>query len=246
MTEGTKTIMEINTKLLKTIDRVPGVRSFRFERPSEANFTAGQYFILTIPVNGKPAVKAFSFSSSPTEKDYIEFTKRFTDSDYSQALKALKPGDSVSIRMPMGKFTLDESKCDKLAFLSGGIGVTPFRSICKYVVDTGTCKDIVMLDGNNDEDSIVFKDDFDQMNGSNENLKIVYTVTSPEAVAAGCSCGRTGFIDSCMITEEIPDYTERTFYVCGPPPMVEALTNTLKDCLNIPEDRIVLEHFQGY
>ncbi|MBD3380260.1 MAG: hypothetical protein GF408_07355 [Candidatus Omnitrophica bacterium] len=238
--------MEFTVKLIQTIDRVPGVRSFRFERPDEADFKAGQYMILTIPVKGKDTPKAFSFSSSPTEKEYLEFTKRFTDSDYSAVLKSMEPGDAVKVRMPMGKFILDESRCDKLAFLSGGIGITPFKSMCGYAADTGSCKDIVLLYGNNDPDSVIFREELDRMQRKNPLFRVVYALTSPEAEARESSCERKGYIDSCMIEEEIPDKDQRTFYVCGPPAMVTSLVGVLKDGLGVADERIILENFQGY
>ena len=74
----------------------------------------------------------------------------------------------------------------------------------------------VLLYSNRTEPDIIFRKDFDRMARSGKNLKIIFTLTSPEAVKTEWA-GRTGFIDSAMISQEIPDYEERTFYICGPP-----------------------------
>lgn len=236
--------IELRTRLIDTLQRAPGVRSFRFERPGNAGFKAGQYFLLTINVNGKPATKPFSFSSSPTEKEHLEFTKRLTGSDFSNALLNLEKGDEVKIKMPLGEFTLDKAG-EKIAFLSGGIGITPIRSICKYAADTKQPVDIVLLYGNNTERDIVFRDDLDAMSRDNGSLRVVYTLTCPDGVETEWG-GCRGFINRQMIEREVPDLSERTFYICGPPGMVAAMEDVLKKDMGIPPERVVLEQFMGY
>ena len=231
---------EFNSEVLEVIQRTPNVKSFRFKIDDDIGFEAGQYFSVTIDLNGEQKSKPFSFSNSPTEKGYVEFTKRITESDFSKALNGIEPGARAKLKMPFGKFTLDDNK--KIAFLSGGIGITPIRSMCKYAVDTRRPVDMVLLYGNNTEEDIIFRDDFDEMKAKNNNLHVVYTLTDPDVCPAPGTC-KTGLIDACMIKEEIPDLAERIFYVCGPPGMVSCLTDILKNELGFPEDRIRIEHF---
>jgi len=146
--------------------------------------------------------------------------------------------------MPYGSFTF-EGEYEKIAFLSGGIGITPIRSMCKFATDTGLPTDIVLLYGNNREEDIIFRQDFDEMQSVNKNLRVVYTLTSPDIDKKSWQ-GRSGYIDDEMIKEEIPDYKERVFYVCGAPGIVENLVNILKDRLGIQENKIRLENFVGY
>ncbi|MBD3295844.1 MAG: xylene monooxygenase, partial [Candidatus Omnitrophica bacterium] len=103
-----------------------------------------------------------------------------------------------------------------------------------------------LLYSNRDENSITFKREFDRMNEVNDQLKVIYTVTGPEAMKKGCARGRTGLIDSCLIAEEIPDHTERVFFISGPPSMVMCLAGLLRTELNTPPDRIRTERFTGY
>lgn len=88
---------EYDTEFSEIIRRTPEVKSFRFPISSTRTlYQAGQFFFVTIKVKGEEALHHFSFSSSPTDEQYLEFTKRITTSDYSQALNAAKPGKKLS------------------------------------------------------------------------------------------------------------------------------------------------------
>ncbi len=235
---------EFETKVLEVISRTENVKSFLFDPGKNADFKPGQFFFVTIRDNGKELTKHFSFSSSPTEKDHIEFTKKLSESDYSKALNKLKPGDWAKLRLAYGEFTF-EGEYEKIALLTGGIGITPFKSICRFATDEGLPTDIVLLYGNNTEENIIFREEFDRMAEQNKNLRVVHTLTSPDIDKAVWK-GRTGLIDSKMIREEIPDFKERVFYCCGPPKMVEQLERTLKTELAVPDERLKKENFPGY
>ncbi len=207
--------LEFETEVISVIKRTPHIKSFRFNCPGDATFEAGQIFRLTIMIDGKESTKHFSFSNSPTERGYVEFTKRITDSVFSQALNRLKEGDYGKISMPFGLFTF-EKEHGKAVFLTGGIGITAARSICKYLVDTDAPVDIVILYSNRTERDIAFYEDLREMEERKDKMKVIYTLTSPEVGMDGWK-GRTGRIDMGIIREEIPDYRERAFYVSGPP-----------------------------
>ena len=235
---------EFETEVSDITRRTRNVKSFRFGIKEEVDFKPGQFFFVTIKIEGMERTKHFSFSNSPTEKGYVEFTKRITESPFSKTLDRLKAGDWAKLRMPYGSFTF-EGEYEKIAFLSGGIGITPIRSICKFVTDKGLPTDIVLLYGNNKEEDIIFRQDLDEMQSVNKSIHVVYTLTSPD-VDQQLWQGRTGYVDDKMIKEEISDFNERTFYICGPPGMVESLINILKNRLGIPEDKIKIENFAGY
>jgi len=237
-------MIEFKTRVTDIIKRAPGVKSFRFELKESVDFKSGQFFFVTIAIDGKENTKHFSFSNSPTEKDYIEFTKRITQSPFSQALDKLKSGDWARVKMPLGSFTF-EGEYDKIALLSGGIGITPIRSICKFVTDKRLATGMTLLYGNNTEENIIFRQDFDGMQELNKGFKVVYTLTAPD-IDKKTWQGRTGYIDVSMIKEEIPDYNERVFYICGPPKMVEGLVDILRNKLNIDTSKIKIENFTGY
>ena len=232
--------VEINAKIKEIIARNYNVKSFRLEVPATSEFKAGQFISVTL--NNNPQLKRYlSISSSPTEKGYLEFTKKLTQSDFSKTLNELKVGDQVKIQCSFGKFILDET-VPKIAFLSGGIGITPIRSICKYVVDKNLGIDMVLLYSNRAVRDIVFKDDFEAMAKSYSLLRVTHVLCETEV---GFKC-TVGLINSSLIKDEIPDYSERKFYLCGPPQMVEAMRKILGEELSLESSKIVLENFQGY
>ena len=237
-------MIAFETEASDIIGRTSNVKSFRFKTAKDADFKPGQFFLVTIKIDGAERTKHFSFSNSPTEKGYIEFTKRITDSEFSKALNKLKIGDWARLKLPYGSFTF-EGEYEKIAFLSGGIGITPIRSICKFLTDTKKPTDIVLLYGNNKEEDIIFREDLDEVQAANKNIRIVYTLISPDIDKSKWK-GKTGFINDKMIKEEIADYKERVFYICGPPKMVEGLIGVLKNKLSIQENKIKTENFTGY
>lgn len=232
--------MEFNTEVKEIIQRTHNVKSFRFARPSSFNYEAGQYMFVTINIGSDKVRKPFSISSSPTERDFIEFTKKLTSHEFSNALNAMKTGDWAKITGPRGEFTFEEGH-EKIAMLSGGVGITPLRSICRYCTDMQLHTKITLLYGNRNERDIVFWKEFEEMQHQNRNLKVVFTV---DEVAESWS-GHTGLIDAEMIEKEIPDYSERVFYTCGPPAMVRTMKDLLKS-LNVPKENVKEENFAGY
>jgi len=237
-------MVQFETNLLEVIPRTHNVKSFRFEVEKDVDFKPGQYFFVSIKIDGVEKTKHFSFSNSPTEKEYVEFTKRITDSDFSKALDRLRVGDWARLKMAYGHFTF-EGEYERIAFLSGGIGITPIRSICKFATDMGLPTDIILVYGNSTEEDIIFRKDLDGMQAVNKNFRIVYTLTSQDIEQEAWQ-GRIGYIDDRMIKEEISDFKERVFYICGPPQMVESLTDILKNRLAVRENRIRTENFFGY
>ncbi|MCX5693778.1 MAG: FAD-dependent oxidoreductase [Candidatus Omnitrophica bacterium] len=232
--------VEIKVKIKEVIQRNYNVKSFRLEIPGILDFQAGQF--LLVKLKDDPQLKRYlSISNSPTEERYLEFTKKLTQSNFSKTLDNLKAGDQVTVAYPFGKFILDESS-PKIAFLSGGIGITPIRSICKYVVDKNLGSDIVLVYSNRSAKDVIFKEDFDALAKSYPRLKVAYVLSEAE-LGFKCIVGR---IDLQVIKNEVPDYQERKFYLCGPPQMVEGLHKLLVEELGVAKEMVVTENFQGY
>lgn len=232
--------MEFETSVDKIIRRTHDVKSFRFKRPGGFDYDPGQFFFVTILIEGEKRKKHFTISSSPTEKEFIEFTKRITEHEFSVALDKLKIGDWVQIDGPYGDFTF-KGEYTRVGLMTGGIGITPLRSMIKYCTDKRIKSQITLLYGNRNEENIVFKEDIDRMEKENGNLRIVHTLSRPAEEWKG----RKGHIDVQMVREEIPDYDDHVFYVCGPPSLVTDCVSVLK-ALRIPDDKINKEDFPGY
>lgn len=231
--------MKFETTLKEIIPRTPNVTSFRFSRPPELDYKAGQFFYITIKPTGKELSKHFSFSSSPTEKAYIEFTKKFTDSEFSTALKRFKIGDWTLIEAPFGKFVYEDER--NVGMLAGGIGITPLLSICKFCTDLQLSTKITLIYGCRTEADIAFRQELEAMKQQNRNLKVVFVLNQADSNWNG----PVGVIDADMIKREIPDYKETTFYTCGPPVMVEIMEKLVEN-LGLPETQLKREYFAGY
>ena len=232
--------MMFETKISEIISRTADVSSYRLPRPAELNFKPGQFFFITIKKDEKELTHHFSFSSSPTEKEHFEFTKKLTDHEYSLALKASKVGDWAKIDAPYGQFTF-EGEHPKIALLSGGIGITPFISICKNATDMQLDSKISLFYGCRTEVDIAFYSELETMQQKNRNLRVLFIV----AQAGPEWKGATGIITGDMIREELPDYKENVFYTCGPPPMVKAMETVIAS-LGLPKEQMKQEYFTGY
>jgi ferredoxin-NADP reductase len=230
--------MQFETYVTQVILRIRDAKSIRFKRPEGFSYLPGQWISVTLGED-RQKTKPLSLSSSPTE-GFLEVTKRLTGHEFSDALDALKVGDKVSINGPHGNFTF-QGEYDKIGMLSGGIGITPLRSMIRYSTDKGLKTSIILLYSSRYEDNIAFKDDFDEMQMRNPGLKVINTITGSIQNWKGL----TGRINKQMIEKALPDYAERVFYTSGPQPMVYAMKAILSE-MGLPEEQIKQEYFTGY
>ena len=242
------------------------IMSFKFNRQNEQqggpnndnktslDYTAGQFAFFDIGgVSNDPKgpIRHFTIASSPTE-DFIMISTRIRDTPYKKRLSSLEEGVKVKVRGPEGKFVLHEDYSKAAVLLSGGIGVTPFRSMIKYVTDNELPLKINMFDSNRDQANILYKNEFDACLKTNKNLKIIYTITAAEeqgqALSSSSWKGERGIINKTMLTKYLTtsELENSVFYVCGPPGMLKAMQNLLQDDLHLPKESIKVEEFTGY
>jgi glycine betaine catabolism B len=267
---GSSSVYELSL-LEKQKFEATDVMSFRFSKEQKQqgresddrqssflDYTAGQYAFFDIGGvynDSKGPIRHFTISSSPTE-DFVMITTRIRDTPYKKRLSSLEEGTIVKVRGPQGKFVLHQDYSKPAVFLSGGIGVTPFRSMIKYATDKQLPIKIVMFDSNRNQENTLFKKEFDEYVNINRNLKIVCTITEEEKQGAqGTSShtrqqwtGERGRIDKAMLTKYLADdeIKNSIFYTCGPPGMIKAMQDLIQNDLNIPKDRIKVEEFTGY
>ena len=247
-------------------DKIEGtdVTSFKFskqntqdggeDKTTPFNYTAGQFAFFDIGGvynDPKGPIRHFTISSSPTE-NFIMLSTRIRDSPYKKRLSTLEEGSRVKVRGPEGQFVLHEDYSKPAVFLSGGIGVTPFRSMIKYATDKQLPLRIVMFDSNRNRDNILFKQEFDDCANINKNLKIIYTISDGGQQQSSSTAndwkGEYGRIDKAMILKYLDTnmLNNSIFYICGPPSMLKAMQTLLQDELEIPKERIKVEEFTGY
>ncbi len=230
---------EFSLHVLENEEECKDAITLKFLKP-QIDYKAGQYLMYSLPVEDpKGNIRPFSLASSPTE-DFLLFTTKLTGSVFKNTLATLKKGDVINARGPFGKFVLENSP--KHLMIAGGIGITPFRSMIKYAVDTKTKQQITLLYSNKIPEEIAYRDELEKWQKQNKFLRVIQTITRPEESNEQWS-GRTGRIDDALIKEHSD--VDTMFYVCGPPGMVDAMLELLKQ-IGIPEERIRLERFAGY
>lgn len=231
--------MNFETDVIETVQRTSVVKSIRFAKPQGFEYLSGQYMFITLKSGSDQMTKHFTISSSPTES-FLEITKRLTGHPFANALADLRRGDNVSIMGPYGDFTF-QGGYGKLGMLTGGIGITPMRSMIKYSIDKGLKLSIILIYSNSSEDDIAFGDELADIQRQNSDIKVIETVTRPGTSWKGV----TGRIDSESVRRFMPDYLERAFYTSGPQKMVDAMISILRE-LKVPEAQIKQEYFPGY
>ncbi|MEP0825299.1 MAG: Rieske 2Fe-2S domain-containing protein [Nitrososphaera sp.] len=230
------------------------VMTFRLSR-NGIDFSPGQYAFFRLDGLSSPdpkgPVRHFSIASSPTEQDYLMISTRIRDSPYKQKLSSLERGSKITAWGPQGEFVLHGDYSKPAVFLSGGIGVTPFRSMLRFATDKQLPIKITVFDSNRNQQGILYKQEFDSWAGQNKNLRIIYTITEedrPQSSQEVTWTGERGRIDKAMLDRYLTDEEIKNaiFYICGPPGMLKAMQDLLQKDMGIPKERIKAEVFTGY
>jgi ferredoxin-NADP reductase len=222
----------LELSLVKRRQEAKDIYSYIFSGKKNLQFAAGQYMEWTLPVaktDRRGNRRYFTISAAPTEENLMFTVKEPSPrSSFKTGLDGLKEGDKILAYQLEGSFTLPKESSQKLAFLAGGIGVTPFRSIIKYLLDTNQKRDITMLYSANSADEFAFTG--------------LFKKTEPVGITTYHLLNQ---IDSQVIKKAIPDYNDRVFYVSGPYGFVTAMRQTLLK-MGIPRQKIISDYFPGY
>jgi len=241
--------IEINT--VEAWQETPSVRTFAFE-PADPSFEyqPGQYISVELPGVDDPRgpMRPFTLSSSPTERGSLHITSKMTGTPFKEALCRLaerggKPGGELKLRGPMGGFTLEPAR--PAVMIAGGIGITPFRSMIRYLNDQDRDPPVVLVYSNDTPGNIVFREELDSLAGIADWLKVIHTITRPEDSKEPWS-GHTGYVDAGLLETAAGGLEQPLFYVCGPPGMVAAVSEALTHGLGIPDYDLRSETFTGY
>lgn len=211
------------------------IATFRFTRPEGYNFSAGQWLTLSLDTVDGRQTETFSHCSAPSDP-YLELATRRSPSAFKGALFSLEPGQHVHLGGPGGRMHLQPG-VDRVAFLIGGVGITPIRCILR---DTKQRRrrfaDALLLFGNRDEACVPFGEELGEMSGIGLRLVLAYEHPSPTWQ------GERGFITAEMVRRHVDPEDGRPFMITGPPPMVAAMEKVLDD-LGIPGERRIIERF---
>ena len=219
--------------------------TFTPDRPLK--FKSGQYLEWTLGYNrpdSRGNRRYFTIASSPTEKDIKMGVKFYPNSSsFKKSLLEMRVDKIIVASQLAGDFVLPKNKNQKLFFIAGGIGITPFRSMIKYMLDSDEKRQVVLFYSNKTFSDIVYTDIFDEAR-EKFGLKTVYTLTDSESISMSW-LGQKGLITEKMIRDEVPDYKERLFYISGPRSMVIHFEDVLKK-IGVKKRQIKTDFFPGY
>lgn len=234
-------------KLTRKQEIAAGTMAFYFDKPQGFTFKAGQYGDLTLidpastGVEGK--IRTFSLANAPYENELM-FATRMRDSPFKNALQAMPLGTELNVDAPHGSLTLHNDASIPAVFLTGGIGLTPARSIVLQAAHEQLPHKIFLFDSNKRPEDAVFLAELKQAQQDNPNYTFIGTMTQMDKSAQPWS-GETGFINKAMLTKYIGDLTQPIYYITGPQAMVEAMLDILS-AAGVDEDNIRTEEFFGY
>ncbi len=217
-------------------------------KPSEPLiFEPGQYLEWTLGSKGADSRgnrRYFTISSSPTEPEIHMGIKFYPEpSTFKTTLQQMEVGDTIIASQLAGEFVMPVDRSKKLVFIAGGIGVTPFRSMVKYLVDKNEPRTVTLMYSNRTKNDVAYHEIFDEAE-KKLGIKTIYALTELKDIPKNWA-GKSGFIDADMIKKEIPDYKDRIFYLSGPHSMVVVFEKILKD-LGVSKWNIKKDFFPGF
>jgi len=216
---------------VRKIQEAEGVYSYIFAVPKKFKFKAGQYMEWTLSQHESDSRgnrRYLTISSAPTEPQLMFSVKLPPKpSAFKQHLETLRPNETIWASYLSGSFVLPPDPAKKIVFMAGGVGITPFRSMVKQLVDSGQRRDAVLLYTANKPQELAFRGLIDQ--ASSIGLKSLYAYS----------------IDRDSLVNNVPDYQQRHFYISGPYGFVQAMEKLLLG-LQIAPSQIITDYFPGY
>lgn len=196
----------------------------------------GQFAFLTftsedIPVEEHP----FTIASAPGA-DAISFSIK-ESGDFTSLLGKVGRRDTAHVEGPYGVFS-NKDMPGPFVLIAGGIGITPLMSMLRAMQEQGrTQPRTLLLYANRSQGDIAFLGELAAIERGSDWLRVVH-ILSQEKVEGM----RNGFVDVTVLKDEVEELTTATYFICGPPPMMDALRTTLAE-LGVPDVQVVTERF---
>lgn len=221
--------------------------TFRFSKPAGWDFRAGQSVDLTLidppETDAEGNTRAFTLSSAPSEGS-LAITTRLRDTAFKRVLQKLPLSAPVGLEGPFGDLHLHNANRPAV-LLTGGIGITPFRSILVETIrDGGLPYRVALFYANRRPEDAAFLDELRRLAKQDRNLTFVPTMSQAD-VSKRRWDGERGHIDSAMLGRHLQGVDGAIYYLTGPSAMVGALRAMLAK-LGVDDDDIRTEEFTGY
>ena len=141
-----------------------------------------------------------SLVTSPTDRGVVGLATRLRDTAFKRTLAALEVGDEVQVEEPKGSFLLPEDTSIPYVFVAGGIGITVFRSMLRFIRAKQLPYDVTLVYSNRDRESAAFLDELDELEQEIPGLRVVLTMTDEEEWE-----GESRRIDPDMLRDHLGD-----------------------------------------
>jgi ferredoxin-NADP reductase len=229
-----------------------GTYEYRFEKPAEFEFLAGQHVRMTLinpPESDAEGDKRFfTMASAPGDSDLL-FAWRVRDTAFKRVADGLKPGDKVIVQKlisetPHGSFVLHDDATRPAVFIVGGIGIVPAYSMIKDATERKLPHRLVLFYSNRRPEDGPYLKELQELEQANPNFKLVATMTEAETSAQKWQ-GETGVIGRGMLKKYVPDLKAPIFYIAGLPEMARAMETMVKQA-GVKEEDIRAEQFKGF
>jgi ferredoxin-NADP reductase/Na+-translocating ferredoxin:NAD+ oxidoreductase RnfD subunit len=235
--------------ILSLKDRVqvaPGIYDFIFVPNQILAFEPGQYMEWTLghqDPDNRGNRRYFTLASSPTERLLRVGVKFYQNSSsFKQSLLRMRRGSEIVASQLAGDFVLPRDPRQPCVFIAGGIGITPFRSMITFLLDTRQPRPITLFYANKTVDEIAYKDVFDRA-WQELGIRTFYTLTNRRSVPPDWN-GMVGRITPEMIVSQVSDYKNCIFYLSGPNAMVDSFKRTLR-AMGVRSSHIKADFFPG-
>ena len=210
----------------------------------QVDFVPGQYFWVELPNRGHDDERGLrrhiSIVTSPNDRGVLGLATRIRDTAFKQTLAEMEVGDEAIVEEPKGDYHLPEDTSKEYVFIAGGIGITVFRSMLKYIAEEDLPYRITLVYSNRDVESTAFLDELEDLEKQIDGLKMILTMTDDETWE-----GDTRRIDADFIREQVGDIGACTYLVAGPPDMVNSVADAL-EAAGVPEEQVLRSKFAGY
>ena len=211
----------------------------------EVDFTPGQYFFVTLvdpPYDDEKGPRRhISVVTSPNDRGVLGLCTRIRDSAFKRSLVALPVGAEVEVEEPKGNFLLPDDTDQEYVFIAGGIGITVFRSMLRYIAEEDLPHRVTLVYSCGDRESAAFLEEVRQLDREHDNIRLVLTMTDDPGWDGESRRVDADFLRD-HLEQEIGSYT---YLVAGPPDMVNGVTEMLQ-AAGVPEEQVRPDRFSGY
>ena len=237
--KGTLLVSEI-------FEETPGVKTFRLTDVAGGKLPfvtlPGQFLDLTVIPGGQAVRRSYTIASSPTQPDYCEITVKHEEYGLvsSYLHQQVHVGELLQITAPSGRFTFAEPDGESIVLIAGGVGITPLMSIIRYLTDRSWKGDIYLFFSCKNKRSIIFREELEYLQERYPNLHVFIFLTRPEGPLKDTySSGR---MTKELLDQHVPDIATRRVHICGPPKMIDAVSQMLNE-LDVPKENVKTELF---